>query len=164
MPDQVVEYSGRAAPEPIVELVTVVEGATRPEFNGYNHRLLEHEFSQDLTRWIARRVEFRYPDGTLDRVIRIDRVHARTSAEFESAFEVPAVAGEDVVRGKVTFGRVLDHRSGKATITTNDSVETVPLVQSAGTASVWQRWLGWVTTGLISAGLIVLWLRKRAHA
>lgn len=124
--------------------------------------MLECAWSEPLARWIANRVEWRKPDGRLDRVIRIVRVDRVAEAAFVKVFDVPPIQGEDPVRGATRFQAVVDHRGGGAVHVGSNDVQGTAFRhgKSSPLAGLWRRWLGVIVALLLVGGLVVLRVRR----
>ncbi len=82
----------------------------------------------------------------------------------ESYFKLPAVDGEDPIRGKITVSRIFDYRPGHRRLTQIEkgiATASRPL-RGAPSSGLGIRVVGWIAAGVIAAILVYLRLRRKA--
>jgi hypothetical protein len=143
----------------VVERIKIHRNPQGSQFAGYEQRLSEHTFSDELGRWIAMRCEWRFATGQLDKVVRVTDIQRKPMTEFRKAFAIPAASSVDVARGQTTFQNILDYRSGAATVPSETGARTIPLTGNARRSV-----RGWVQAAIAFAIVASIasawWVRK----
>ncbi|MCC6428457.1 MAG: hypothetical protein IT435_16765 [Phycisphaerales bacterium] len=132
---------------------------------GYPGPAVEHEryagweYSQDMERWLAHRIERFNSANRLVRTFEIESVR-KNPAPLEQIIQVPRMDGRDVVRGELRVLQIADHRT-KSYIKKNEdgSLTYGFITASRAAAASWWKWIGWATLAVI--GVITLFVARR---
>jgi len=126
-------------------------------------RYKEWSKEASLDRFVAYRVEQYTPENRLDRVTVFEEAKAEEEGEFDRVTAIPPTDGSDPVRGKTTFTRITDHRTNRQSIVAPgrgvESSARLPVQTAVG--SIWQRRLGWIVSGCLVMGLVVMAVYRR---
>lgn len=147
-----------------VEELRVVRNDLYPGSVGERTTYSDWLFVPGLERWVAHRVEEYNTKGTLDKVIVFEGATEEQPGEFDLVTQIPPIDGPDPVRGSATFHFVTDHRKGTqlAVDGARGVVGQAVVPGRIGSASsIWNRWLGWLATGLLLLSIAVVVVRRR---
>jgi hypothetical protein len=138
-----------------------------PSGFGDRFEFLDWRLDEPLGRWVSGRVNESTATGGLMRVLVFEGASPFDNATLDRLTAVPAIDSVDPERGPVTFRAVHDFRPEEPVVQgrVGDAIVTTP--ESQLPREQYRRWtrrLGWVATGLMTAGLLTLIVRRRAGA
>lgn len=119
------------------------------------------DYVDTIDRYIARRAEFRYADGSLHRAYVWLGAEREEPERFESVFRMPRDDGDDFIRGPLTVTSVADYRSARAVLFGHgpDGRTQAVLREPEGGTGSWKS-KGWFAAGAVLTALVALRVRK----
>lgn len=114
--------------------------------------------------WLAHRVEIRDGAGKLMNAYQIVAVRPSSAEEFEQLTRIPAVDGNDPLRGASTFTRFVDYRSEMITEKAAHGGMNSTVMYAQSDRSIWQRWIGWAVAGMLVLGFLLIVARRKLVA
>ncbi|HRJ48995.1 MAG: hypothetical protein KF787_06565 [Phycisphaeraceae bacterium] len=120
-------------------------------------------YSADLDRWIAHQCRRFDERGRHSRTFQLIAV-SRNPVGMDELVHPPGIDTTDPIRGELRLEEVLDHRSsGYARREPDGSIDRGSIVRrSDEPISPW-KWAGWITIGILLAGVLVLIARGKAR-
>lgn len=153
-----------AVARPFIERIEITQSPTRRNAEGSHRVFLEYEFNELLGRWIAKRIEWRAPNGQLDRVLRVVRIESLSTPDYRALFRVPDPAGSDPIRGVNTFTSIIDQRTNEFRTSNDDGTWTREPIPGRRTGqSSWSTYAAWILASCLAIVLGVTVYRRRFH-
>ncbi len=142
------------------ETVTItITGAQSPEYVGTGWSLEGEIEIGETGRMLPSVFNSFTAGGQLEQRVVLEEIRTISDSEIKAATRTPTVDGEDLVRGKLTFTMIQDHRGGEIVQETHAPDGTVSTERFNPSGRGWLRPVLWVCAGLIV--VVLVWLRVR---
>ncbi|MCC7389193.1 MAG: hypothetical protein IT431_10535 [Phycisphaerales bacterium] len=139
-----------------------VELAAKPESVGKRTVFRGWQWRPLLGAWACDEVIQYLPDGKIDRRLVFESVDQNVT--FDAAVAMPKDAGDDPLRGPVTFSSIIDYRANEiADVATGERARFVVQSERQAARST-VRWIGWTAAAAIIVVLGVIRLQRRLRS
>jgi len=135
-----------------------ITGHPTPSQVGFARTYSDWRYDQVAQMWFASESEMLRPDG---RSFMRDRFLGARDNEiaFDRLTAIPAIAGDDPLRGTTSFTRLYDYQSSEATLVDSSGATTKAIIPGSRSQSR-LRLVGWAALALVAIALVALVLRR----